>query len=285
VSTLDRSKVVLVSGTSSGIGEATVKHLAALGFRVVAGVRKAADAEAWEKQGIETVLLDVTDEKSIRAAVDAVRAKSGGRLYGLVNNAGISLPGMPVEHLPIEDLRRQLDVNVVGQVALTQACLPLLREGKGRVVIVGSISGRSAMPFMSPYAMSKFAMEAFADSLRVELRAWNIPVALLEPGSVSTKLSGKYLEGLDAYAKVLPPEGHERYGRWLKAVRFMGERNGRAGHPPEWIAKVIGDALTARRPGARYICGETPRSMLVLEALPWRVRDWVIAKMLDRLSA
>lgn len=275
---------VLVSGTSSGIGEATVRHLHALGFRVLAGVRSAADAEAWRAKGITPVTLDVTDQASLARAVEEVRALTGGELGGLVNNAGISLPGMPVEHLPIDDLRRQLEVNVVGQVALTQACLPMLRAGRGRIVLVGSISGRSAMPFMSPYAMSKFAMEALADSLRVELRAFGIHVALLEPGSVSTGLSAKYLAGLDAYAKVLPPEGHANYGRWLRGVRFMGERNGRAGHHPDRIARVVADALTARRPRARYICGETPRSMLVLEALPWRLRDWIIAKMLDRLS-
>ena len=165
-------KTALVTGASSGIGQACAVRLASSGWRVLAGVRRTGEAPA----GTEEVLLDVTDPEQIGAAAERVE-----ELSGLVNNAGIAVAA-PLEFLPPDDLRRQLEVNVIGQVAVTQAFLPALRRARGRIVIVGSIAGRSALPFLGAYAASKHALEAVADSLRVELRPFGIAVSIVQPG-------------------------------------------------------------------------------------------------------
>jgi NAD(P)-dependent dehydrogenase (short-subunit alcohol dehydrogenase family) len=207
---------VLITGASSGIGAACAKRLAAAGWRVFAGVRRAGAAP------VETteVLLDVTDGGAIARAVEEV----GGRLDGLVNNAGIAVAA-PLEYLPLEELRRQLEVNLVGQLAVTQAFLPALRAGGGRIVLIGSIAGTSALPFLGPYAISKFALEALADSLRVELAAEGIRVSIVRPGTIATPIWSKPQPVADA----LPPEGLERYGARLRALRlFAAARAARA---------------------------------------------------------
>ncbi len=184
------NRSVLVTGAAKGIGRATVLRLARGGWRVFAGVRHAEDGEALRaaaagdgdaaarsgaseaaRGSVVPVLLDVTDDAQIAAAADAIRNATDGLLHGVVNNAGIAVAG-PLEFLPVAALRRQLDVNVIGQVAVTQAMLPLVRAARGRLVFVGSIAGRSAMPFVGPYSASKFALEALADTLRVELLPW-----------------------------------------------------------------------------------------------------------------
>ncbi|MEX0791398.1 MAG: SDR family NAD(P)-dependent oxidoreductase, partial [Actinomycetota bacterium] len=171
----DRGAVV-ITGASTGIGRATAPRLAAIGFRVFAGVRKQADADSLKQEApaVTPLILDVTDEHSIAEAATAVKAAVGANgLAGLVNNAGITVPG-PLEFLPAEDLRRQFEVNVIGPIAVTQAFMPLLRAGKGRIVNVGSIGGRVSTPFLGAYSASKFAIEAISDALRVELRPWGI---------------------------------------------------------------------------------------------------------------
>src|SRR3954471_14417569 len=172
-----RRGAVVITGASTGIGATCAAHLSSLGFRVFAGVRKPEDAERAREAGHEPLTIDVTDPESIRSAVEQV---GDAPLSGLVNNAGIAVAG-PLEFIPIDEFRRQLDVNVVGQVAVTQAFLPALRRSRGRVVFVGSIAGRSALPFLGAYAASKFAVEAVTDALRVELRPWGIDVAVVEP--------------------------------------------------------------------------------------------------------
>ncbi|HEY7923524.1 MAG TPA: SDR family oxidoreductase, partial [Vicinamibacteria bacterium] len=172
------TRTALVTGASSGIGAACAARLVRSGWRVLAGVRRKGDAP----EGTEEVQLDVTDAAQIKAAADGVE-----ELHALVNNAGIAI-AMPLEFVPLDELRHQLEVNVVGQVAVTQAFLPVLRRARGRIVFVGSIAGRSALPFLGPYAASKHALEAIADSLRVELRPWGIHVAIVEPGSIRTPI-------------------------------------------------------------------------------------------------
>ncbi len=183
--TADRPRgAVLITGASTGIGAACALHLDRLGFRVWAGVRRPSDGEALVGQAsrqLTPIILDVTDSNSIAAALAGVGAGAGGdSLAGLVNNAGIVVAA-PVEILPIAELRTQLEVNVIGLVAVTQAALPLLRLGRGRVVNIGSISGRMATPVIGAYAASKFAVEALTDALRVEVQPWGIDVALIEP--------------------------------------------------------------------------------------------------------
>src|SRR5688500_9161604 len=181
---------VVITGASTGIGRACAIDLDGRGFRVFAGVRKDEDGERLrsERPSIEPLRIDVTDAGEIAAARDRVGEEVGERgLAGLVNNAGIAVPG-PLEHLPLDEIRRQLEVNVLGQIAVTQAFLPLLRTARGRIVNIGSIGGRVALPLLGPYAGSKHAMEGISDSLRRELRPWGIEVSLVRPGPIATEI-------------------------------------------------------------------------------------------------
>jgi NAD(P)-dependent dehydrogenase (short-subunit alcohol dehydrogenase family) len=205
---------VLVTGASTGIGRASALRLDQLGFQVFAGVRKDADGKALKQKAkgdFTPILLDVTDDASIAAAAKTVSKAVGNRgLAGLVNNAGIVVPG-PLEFLPLGDLRSQIEVNVIGQVAVTQAFLPMLRKGRGRIVNIGSIGGRMATPFMGAYNASKFALEALTDSLRMELKPWEISVSIIEPGNIDTRIWEKGQDAADVLLEKLPKEGHDLY--------------------------------------------------------------------------
>ena len=197
------AKTVLVTGASTGIGEATALRLKGAGWDVLAGARKDADLERLRAAGVTPVRLDVTDPQTIAAA----RAELGDRaLGGLVNNAGVAVSA-PIEFVPLDDLRHQLEVNLIGQVAVVQAFLPALREGRGRVVNVSSIGGRIALPMVGPYAASKFGLEAVSDSLRREVRPWGIHVALIEPGAVTTPIWDKGRETADRLEAEMGGEG------------------------------------------------------------------------------
>jgi NAD(P)-dependent dehydrogenase (short-subunit alcohol dehydrogenase family) len=284
---------VLVTGASKGIGEACVLLLAAQGYRVFAGVRREQDGEALQRAGgasITPVLLDVTDPAQIAAAAALVRNASAGGLYGLVNNAGIAVAG-PLEFLPPEELRRQLDVNVVGQIAVTQAFLPLLRAARtagadrraGRIIFMSSTSGRSSLPFIGPYAASKFALEAAADALRVELRPFGVRVVLVEPGVIMTPIWETSVARAREAIEHMPPEAHRYYGRTMTAVldRISGSMRGL---PPGRVAAVVAGALAAGRPRSRYVVGMDARARIALDALlPTRVRDWLVHLVISRM--
>jgi NAD(P)-dependent dehydrogenase (short-subunit alcohol dehydrogenase family) len=263
-------KTVLVTGASSGIGAACAERLARAGWRVLAGVRREGDAPA----GTQPVLLDVTDEGQIRAAADGVE-----ELYGLVNNAGIARAA-PLEFVPLEVLREQLEVNVVGQVAVTQAFLPALRRGRGRIVFIGSIAGKSALPFLGPYAASKHALEAIADSLRVELSPWSIGVTLVEPGSIKTPIWTRSAAWADDLLKRMEGRVYELYGTPIASFRRIALARGQAGAPPERVAKIVERALTTSRPRTRYLVGRDARLRSAFERLPDRWRDRVIRRVL-----
>jgi NAD(P)-dependent dehydrogenase (short-subunit alcohol dehydrogenase family) len=273
----DRS--ALVTGASTGIGEACALHLDALGWRVFAGIRRPADAERLRglaSERLVPVRLDVTDEESIREAAATVAQTLGpAALTGLVNNAGIAVAG-PLEFVPPAELRRQLEINVVGQLAVTQAFLPMLRRSRGRIVNMSSVSGRFASPFMGPYAASKFALEAMSDSLRVELRPWGIRVSLVEPGVIATPIWQKSLAAADEMLSGLPDEAHELYGAAVEAIR-NGVQNIQ-GIPAERVAEVVAHALTARRPKYRYVLGTGARARIGMSYLPTRLRDWIVSK-------
>lgn len=276
--------VVLVTGASSGIGRACALHLDRLGFHVVAGVRQPAAADllrAAASARLMPLILDVTDRAAIESAVVALAGRGKDGLAGLVNNAGLTVPG-PLEFLPLDEMRRQLDVNVVGQLAVTQAMLPLLRLGHGRVVTIGSLSGQVALPFYGAYAASKFALEALTDALRVELRPWRIRVSLVEPGIIRTPIWEKALAAADAWMGQASPEVQRLYGPSMAGVRRHAYRFARVAAPPSEVAAVVGRALTARRPKARYRVGYTfeTRLLLILDHLPHRLRDAVIARAL-----
>ena len=272
------SGVVLVTGASTGIGEATALHLRELGFDPVAGVRRDEDADRLGGQGLRTVRLDVTDEAQIAAAGEAI---GDGALAGLVNNAGVAVAA-PLEFVPLDQLRRQLEVNLIGQVAVTQAFLPALRRAGGRIVNVSSIGGRVALPLLAPYSASKFALEGVSDSLRRELRAQGVDVILIEPGGVKTPIWGKGNELAAELTGQMPPEGDRLYGRLIanvrkETVKIEKER----GLPPRAVAEVIGKALTADRPRTRYVVGNDARIRAQLaRLLPDRVMDRLIGRAL-----
>lgn len=272
---------VLVTGASTGIGECATHHLAGLGFEVHAGVRRPEDGEkllAGDSTGrVRPVIVDVVDADSIAAARDAI----GTDLVGLVNNAGIAVAG-PVELTPLDDWRRQLEVNVIGQVAVTQAFVEGLRRTKGRIVFIGSVAGRMALPGMAPYAASKHAIEALSDSLRRELRPFGIKVSLLEPGSVSTPIWAKGLDGLPAQRAAYGPRGEELYGGLIDAMARETVKQDENGIAPQKVADAIGHALTSRRPQHPYILGPDSQAMIrIVRHLPSGVVDRVVARMLS----
>jgi NAD(P)-dependent dehydrogenase (short-subunit alcohol dehydrogenase family) len=270
---------VLVTGTSSGIGEASARHLAGLGFNVFAGVRKSEDGERVAGPRIEPVIIDVTDDASVTAAAKTIGAAVGNSgLAGLVNNAGIAVAG-PLEFIDIADFQRQLDVNVTGVLRTTQAMLPHLRNARGRIVNISSIGGRVAVPLVGPYAASKFALEGMSDSLRRELRPWGMHVALIEPGAVATPIWDKGVDQADEMDRDAPPEVRERYGEVIDAVRKASEKNRTDGVPPQEVAEAVAHALTADKPKTRYLVGRDAKMRAPMAAvLPDRVMDAAIAR-------
>jgi NAD(P)-dependent dehydrogenase (short-subunit alcohol dehydrogenase family) len=268
---------VLVTGASSGIGEATVHHLAGLGMRVFAAVRDTVDGEALRTQAqgagpVVPVVLDVRDEASIARAVDEMRAAVGSEgLAGLVNNAGEGIPG-PLELVDLAQLREQLEVNVVGQVAVTQAALPLLRQVRGRIVFVGSIGGKVAVQFAGPYHASKYAIEAIGDCLRQELAPDGIAVAIVEPGPISTGIWDKAAARIDDLLTRTPEV--DRYRERLLSLRESLQSADEKGGSPDDVAKVIGKALTATSPATRYPVGTAA-------TLASAVKPWIPDKLYD----
>ncbi|HXH07354.1 MAG TPA: SDR family oxidoreductase [Vicinamibacterales bacterium] len=277
------ARFVVVTGASSGIGFACAQRLDQAGFRVFGGVRREADGDrlrAATGGRAVPLRLDITDADQIAAAartVDDVCGEAG--LAGLVNNAGIAIAG-PLECLPIDDLRRQLEVNVIGQVAVTQALLPALRRGRGRIVNMGSIAGRFSAPFLGPYSASKFALEAITDALRLELRPWGLAVVIVEPGDVATPIWEKGQQyGRELEARL--PEAVGRYEPFAARVRRYAAARGRSGAPPDLVARVVLRALTARRPRPRYLVGRDAQVRAILARwLPDRARDWLVARLL-----
>jgi NAD(P)-dependent dehydrogenase (short-subunit alcohol dehydrogenase family) len=288
-------RAVLVTGASKGIGEACAMLLAEHGFRVYAGVRRSEDGAALVRRAgaaVVPVLLDVTDAGQIAAAAAQVEQQLGSQgLHALINNAGVAIAG-PLEFLPIDELRRQTEINFVGQIAVTQACLPLLRRARdaapadrraGRIVFMSSVSGRSAMPFVGAYAASKFALEAAADALRVELLPFGLRVVLIEPGVITTPIWDTAVQAGERNLQRAPPELERYYGRVAAALRARMAR-GIRGLPPERVAAVVLRALTARRPRIRYVVGNDARARIWLRRLlPTRAGDWVTAQVMQRL--
>ena len=265
-------RLALVTGASTGIGRATAFHLAGLGFHVLAGVRDPADAP----DGLEPLKLDVTDESDIAAAAERV----GAELHALVNNAGIALSG-PIEVVPIDEWRRIVDINLLGQVAVTRALLPAVLRARGRVVNMSSIGGRVANPLFGPYSATKFALEAVSDALRREVAAHGVRVVSIEPGGIATPIWGKGLEDGRRITGDMSPEAQQRYAKLIPAVTKVAERLGREGLPPEAVAEVVGKAVTTRRPRARYVVGRDAKiQAIAARLLPDAAMDALIRRAL-----
>lgn len=275
------SRGVVVTGASTGIGAACAAHLDQLGFTVFANVRKDSDADSLREksaQRIQPVVFDVTDAAAVRRGADRVAEALGGAgLAGLVNNAGVAVAG-PLEFLALDDLRRQLEINVIGQIAVTQAFLPLLRRGNGRVVNMGSITGRVATPFIGAYSASKFAMEALTDALRMELAPWGIRVAIVEPGAIATPIWEKSSTATVNQLAGMPPEALKLYGKTIAAMGKMTAKLAGRAVPPGRVARAVAHALRARRPKTRYLVGVDAW----FQAMLWKVTP---DRLADRLLA
>jgi NAD(P)-dependent dehydrogenase (short-subunit alcohol dehydrogenase family) len=275
-------KSVLITGASTGIGRATALHLDGKGWRVFAGVRREEDAASLRDAGSERLvplMLDVTDSAQIAEAVDRIGGEVGdGGLDGLVNNAGIAVPG-PLETLPVDDFKRQIEVNLTAHVAVTQAMLPSIRRAPGRIVFITSIGGLMAFPMFGAYHAAKFGLEAVGDVFRQELRPWGIKVAIVEPGSIATPLWERGDAEVDAIGG-RAADGHaELYGEAIEAYREVARKTGARGIPAEKVATKIERALSARRPRTRYLVGADARGQaFVSRLLPDRLVDWLVAR-------
>ena len=291
----DARPAVLVTGASKGIGRACVMRLVRDGFRVYAGVRGDEDGLSLIREGgdaIAPILLDVTNPEQVHAAAARLDEETAERgLQALVNNAGVAIAG-PLEFLPLDELRRQFEINVIGQIAVTQACLPLLRRARagtnpdhraGRIVFMSSIAGRSALPFTGAYAASKFALEAAADALRIELQPFGIRVSLIEPGVIATPIWDTARSVGARNIARMPPQVQEYYGRALDALDRRAA-NGMKGLPPEKVAEFVSHALTARRPKIRYLVGRDAKARLWLDRLlPASMKDRVVLAAVRRM--
>lgn len=281
-----QQQVVVVTGVSTGIGWGAAKVLTGAGYRVFGSVRKEADGKKLQSEfgaNFSPLLFDVTDEKAVKASVATVRGALGGqKLFGLVNNAGISVLG-PLVYLPLNEFRKQLEVNLTGVVIATQAFAPLLGidgglSGKpGRIINISSVGGRNATPFLTPYNVSKFGLEGLTEGLRRELMLFGIDVISIAPGAVATKIWEKG-EQTD-----ITPFANTPYARQLDRLRGLASQQGKRGLAPEYLGKRIMHALTTARPKVRYVVTPEPFLNFVLNTVPKRMADRMIASRLGLL--
>ncbi len=268
-----KEKSVFISGAASGIGRQCTMSLVDAGFRVIAGVRNKQAGEKLAQMApgqVKPIVLDITKSKDIESATRVVSAEN---LYGIVNNAGIAVLG-PLEFIPLEKIRQQFEVNLFGHIAVTQAFLPFLRNsGKGRIINISSISGFVAFPFFGPYASSKFALEAFSEALRRELKPWNIQVALIRPGNIKTPIWHKSFLTAQSIADGFPPEAEAYYGNRM----MSGDRSGDNMTDPSVVAKAVLHALTASRPRSSYLVGRDARKHAFFKRL---LPDWLFDRIL-----
>jgi len=268
----------LVTGASRGIGKGIVEHLAARGWDVIAGVRSQQDADAVTKlapQRVSSVILDVTSADDIAA----LEGSLPDRLDAIVNNAGIAVGGA-METLSSAEWRKQLEINVIGALAVTRAVLPRLRKSQGRIVFISSVNGRLSMPLVGAYAASKYALEAAADALRMELSPWKIRVVVVEPAQTDTDMwrtADTMVEDLEAG---LSAEHRSLYAKHIAGFKKMIPVSQRMAVPTAKVSAVVEEALTAKRPRARYIVGLGPKAQVALmSVMPTRMRDIALRKV------
>ena len=261
---------VVVTGASTGIGAACVAELHRRGYQVFAGIRKSEDGERLQREiseSVEPVRIDVQDEASIRKAADFVAERVGeAGLQGLVNNAGIVI-SLPMEFFPLDEFRRQMEVNLTGQIAVTQAFLPLLRTARGRIVNMSSLTARVAAPFSGAYGASKSALESVSAAMRMELKPWGIDVICIEPGSVATPIWTKSTDTAEQLVETLPEEADALYGERHQIFGERAQETGARGIPPSHVAQAVIRALEVRKPRARYVVGWDARFVLLLARL------------------
>lgn len=271
---------VLISGASTGIGLCCATMFAKKGVNVFAGVRKEADRERLTAISgrIMPIFLDITDADSIRQALQMVEANLKGKgLDGLVNNAGLAVGG-PMEFVPLEAFRTQLEVNVTGHVAMTQAFLPLLRQARGRIVNISSVSGLMSFPFMGPYCASKHALEALSDAMRMELKRFGIRVSLIEPGAIATPIWDKTLSIAEETASSLPEEALRLYEHDMEAAKESARKSAARAIPTSPVTEAVIHALTSANPKTRYVIGKDARLYTLFKLLPDHWKDSLISR-------
>lgn len=270
-------KTILITGASTGIGLASALMLSQLGFKVIGGVLPGEDTEKLKSAHIRVVPMDITKREMVVDVAERIKTELDGiGLYGLVNNAGIAVSG-PVEFVPMDEIRRQLEVNLFGHIQTTQALLPLIRQAKGRIVNITSMLGRVTTAFSAPYCMSKYAMEAFSDALRLELAPLGVHVSAVEPGSIATPIWGKFKDQATELLDELPPEGRYLYGEAYKGSIDAGLKWASKGISPQNVAKKVCHAITAKRPKAAYIVGvDAHQAIFIKRLLPRRWFDAVL---------
>ena len=273
-----QNEIMVVSGASTGMGAATARELAARGYHILAGVRRERDADAIRADGIESVILDLTRPEHLRALVDRIASDPDHRpLRALINNAGIAV-NAPVEVLPLDEWRRQFDVNLFGHIAITQALLPFLYQSHGRIVNISSVGGKIAMATYGAYAGAKFALEAASDSLRRELAPHGVQVVVVESGAVKTEMADRGAATANELAERMNPEQQQRYGGLVKAIVAQSAAFTRTGLPADKAGSIIAEAATARRPRTRYTIGRDAALLTRLaRILPDRILDRVVA--------
>ena len=275
-------RAALVTGSSTGIGRATALALDGRGWQVFAGVRREEDAASLRAEASERLrplILDVTSPEQIAAAAERVAAESENGLHGLVNNAGIAVPG-PLETLPLDQFRRQLEVGLVSYVAMTQAFLPQIRGAGGRVVFLSSIGGRVPFPLNGAYHAAKYGTEAIGDVFRQELAGWGIRVSIIEPGSIDTPIWARGEENADQVLAA-SPQTEQLYGEAIEKFRKVVRQTADRGIPPERVAKAIVHALESKRPRSRYLVGlDAKIQARLVPLIPTPVLDRVVGKQL-----
>jgi len=281
---MNENKAILISGFSTGIGKACAFHLDKLGFKVYAGIRKQADVDILKEKAsdkLSPMILDVTDTESIENAVTIIERGNDGELFGLINNAGIGLSGV-VEVTPVDEIRKLMEVNVIGLLALTKAMIPLLRKGKGRIINIGSPSGLIALPGVSVYAASKFAVRAITDSLRVEVKSFGVKVILVSPGPTDSEIWKKVKAYKKDLRKNVKPEIAEHYISFAKFGDKMEKELKTM--PANVVAKTVTKALMSAKPNLFYNVGSDAKGAAFFAKLPKRLTDWMILKRINQLA-
>ncbi len=287
---MNPTKTLLITGASSGIGEACALEFDRLGWRVLATVRRESDADALRQKAsgnLTPLLMDVIDDASIQHAAEQIRGIIGtSGLQGLINNAGVAIAG-PLEFLPIAELRKQLEVNVIGQVAVTQAFLPMLRQSSigARIINIGSVSGLIAYPMLGPYNASKFALEAITDALRMELKQWGMHVALIDPSAIKTPIWEKSAAHGAELTAQLTPDMRNLYADLIGKMGKVARASGKHGSPVIKVVEAVVHAMTADKPRTRYVIGISKPLVMFLRALPDRRRDALILRTLQRRAS
>ena len=281
---MENNKAIVITGTSTGIGKACALHLDKLGFKIYAGVRKQTDSDNLKKEAsdrLTPIILDVTDSESIAAAVSFIEKETGDKVFGLINNAGIGLGGA-LEATPVDEIRKLMEVNVIGLLAVTHAFITMLRKCKGRIINIGSTSSLLAFPGASVYCASKFAVRAITDSLRVELKPFDMKVILVTPGAIESEIWKKGKAYKEKLRETISPEISQLYAPLIKFGEKINAEMKKI--PAIEVAKAVAHAFTSSKPKSYYIVGKDAKGAAKAAKFPKCLLDWILLKRIQKLG-